>query len=868
MATFTVTNTKSSGAGSLARAIAEAEANPGLDTITFAKNLSGKTIHLKSTLVLTQSTVIDGDLNNDGKADITLSGDKDKDGDGDIRIMTINSGLVALDGLVLEKGRDQGEFPVSGSGGNAASAIYNGGALSLTNSVLRGNVATGGSALYSITEGYSGGAAATIMSVGTLYVARTSFTGNVATAGDGSYGSDSDGDPGYRGGAGGQAAAAILQFAGPMVLTDVYASGNQATGGNGGPGGAGGFYDGPSFYEYAGGNGGAGGGGHIVLGSGPGEVTAAGNILAGGTGGVGGPGFGGAPAGSNGGDGSARVVSGNGIYATLVVTNTKDSGTGSLRSAIAQAKSGDTIIFADKLAGKTIHLKTQLELTRDITIDGDIDGDDKADITLSGDKDKDGDGDTRIMDVSDTSVARLNSLTLEHGLATDGGAIAISEYSRVNLSHSTLRDNSTLGKGGAVFIDLGYLTTYSVTMHDNYGVLGGAIHASGGYSNVSLYNTTLTRNSGSEGGGLRLMDGAEAQLDGSTVTGNSVYVYGGGIFVGSALERVRLKNSIVSGNTAGIAIDDLGSIVSQDVEARFSLVGSGVQVDVEEDVIRTDTPNLGQLLDNGGAVLTLSPLDDSLAIDNGAPPSFVSDARGAPRKIGPQIDIGAVERRVNEKITGTYRDERIIGGDGKDTIDGAGGFDSADYSDKTRKVEVTLKGSSVSNVKVSGQIEDRIKNIEDIFGGSAGDSITGDGKDSYFVGNGGGDTLKGGGGRDTLAGGTGNDVLTGGSGADEFRFSHLGASHADTITDFQAGLDTIFLSGANFNTLGGTLEANEFRSSAGATTASTANHRIIYNETTGKLYFDADGNGNAFTSKLFATLTNKPDLSIDDFTIL
>ena len=56
--------------------------------------------------------------------------------------------------------------------------------------------------------------------------------------------------------------------------------------------------------------------------------------------------------------------------ATHTVTNTNDSGAGSLREAIAAAASGDTITFNPSLAGQTIALSTQLDINKILTIDG------------------------------------------------------------------------------------------------------------------------------------------------------------------------------------------------------------------------------------------------------------------------------------------------------------------------------------------------------------------------------------------------------------------------------------------------------------------------------------------------------------------
>src|SRR5438552_73593 len=56
---------------------------------------------------------------------------------------------------------------------------------------------------------------------------------------------------------------------------------------------------------------------------------------------------------------------------TITVTNTNDSGPGSLRQAVADANDGDTINFDPALNGQIITLTTgELAIVRNITIDG------------------------------------------------------------------------------------------------------------------------------------------------------------------------------------------------------------------------------------------------------------------------------------------------------------------------------------------------------------------------------------------------------------------------------------------------------------------------------------------------------------------
>jgi len=75
-ATYTVTNTNDSGAGSLRDAIAKANTHAGADTITFAAGLSGSAIQPLTDLpaVTDPKTTINGDLNNDSKPDILING--------------------------------------------------------------------------------------------------------------------------------------------------------------------------------------------------------------------------------------------------------------------------------------------------------------------------------------------------------------------------------------------------------------------------------------------------------------------------------------------------------------------------------------------------------------------------------------------------------------------------------------------------------------------------------------------------------------------------------------------------------------------------------------------------------------------------
>jgi Ca2+-binding RTX toxin-like protein len=102
-----------------------------------------------------------------------------------------------------------------------------------------------------------------------------------------------------------------------------------------------------------------------------------------------------------------------------------------------------------------------------------------------------------------------------------------------------------------------------------------------------------------------------------------------------------------------------------------------------------------------------------------------------------------------DRLIGDGRDNLFRGMGGKDVIDGGAGTDLADFSDKTKKVVVALKGATAVTVKVGNKTDDKIKNIESVTGGSIGDRLTGDDKANTFKGLGGADTINGGKGIDT-----------------------------------------------------------------------------------------------------------------------
>lgn len=190
----------------------------------------------------------------------------------------------------------------------------------------------------------------------------------------------------------------------------------------------------------------------------------------------------------------------------------------------------------------------------------------------------------------------------------------------------------------------------------------------------------------------------------------------------------------------------------------------------------------------------------------------------------------------NDNIQGGAGDDTVAGGsgndvfhytgagtsDGFDTVDGGSGYDiimshangAAITLAAVTGIEKIYSGG-FADVSVIGGDGDTLFDfsslalvgITTIDGGDGNDSITGSGASDTIKGGDGNDILVGRTGLDTLSGGNGDDVLSGGghadtlaggNGADIFVYDFIWESRfnlsADTLTDFEAGLDRIDLS--------------------------------------------------------------------------
>jgi len=336
---------------------------------------------------------------------------------------------------------------------------------------------------------------------------------------------------------------------------------------------------------------------------------------------------------------------------TNLVTNTNDSGPGSLRAAVANSIVGDSIIFATNLFGQTILLTNgQITLNRNLTIDASA---------LPNGISINGNNASRVFEVSNATVV-LNSLTITNGIDTGGGNAGgggILSYGTLTLNNCTLAGNSANqpGYGGGGILSYGTLTLNNCTVSGNSAHVGGGITSYSG--TLTINQSTLWGNSATALGGGIMNDGeiggsATLRINQSTLWGNSANE-GGGIM--NYYGTLTINQSTLSGNSATNFIYSDGggicnyfgplalyrSIVAGNVPDNLIPAGTTTSTGVN---LTSGDPLLAPLGNYGGPTPTMPPLPGSPAIDgctNGT--TFTTDQRGFPRVVGPFADLGAVE---------------------------------------------------------------------------------------------------------------------------------------------------------------------------------------------------------------------------------
>ena len=362
----------------------------------------------------------------------------------------------------------------------------------------------------------------------------------------------------------------------------------------------------------------------------------------------------------------------------ITVTNTADSGPGSLRQVLAAATNANPITFS--VTGTITLTSGQLNVSNSVIVLGPG----PAALTVSGNNA------SRVFNVTGTNVTisgltiangntSLNgagiyagggagsSITINNCVVTNnrttqyGGGIYNSPGVTMTVSHGTLSANSA-AYGGGIYNGQGALSVLNSTFSGNSGVIssvygegGGLYNCSfGGSATVTINASTFSGNPASYSGGGGLYNyssggSAAVTINASTFSSNSTYGGGGGCIFndgrGGGSATVQIGDTIL--NNGGVAAGNIYNTSGTITSAGYNLssdAGGGF-LTATNDQLNTN-PKLGPLANNGGPTLTMLPLFGSPAIDAGddAVTNFLAtDQRGYPRCSGAHVDIGAVE---------------------------------------------------------------------------------------------------------------------------------------------------------------------------------------------------------------------------------
>lgn len=253
----------------------------------------------------------------------------------------------------------------------------------------------------------------------------------------------------------------------------------------------------------------------------------------------------------------------------------------------------------------------------------------------------------------------------------------------------------------------------------------------------------------------------QASGDGTDTLLGIEAVLGGGqddLLVGDAVDNLLLGIEGDDTLSGGAGDDTLDGGFNSDT-ADFS--GSGSEVDVDLAAGTASGQGNDTLISIENVIGTTG--DDTLSgdaaanrLEGTAAQDILTGGGGDDTLLGGDGDDTLSGGDGNDGQFGGSGNDAFVGNLGNDLIDGGNGTDILNHSLATAAVQVDLAAGTAT-----GQGNDTLANIEQVFGSNFADDLRGSG---------GGDVLSGGGGDDTLAGGDGDDTLLGGSGSDRAVF--------------------------------------------------------------------------------------------------
>lgn len=328
------------------------------------------------------------------------------------------------------------------------------------------------------------------------------------------------------------------------------------------------------------------------------------------------------------------------LYAdTITVTNTNDSGAGSLRQALADANDGDTITFA--VTGTITLTNGELLVNHSINISGPG----SANLAVNGN------GSHRLFHVSSGQTVTISDLLISNGNDYNAGGI-YNDGATLTVNNCVFTANSGGGYGGGGIMNDGSNANANLTVNNclfdgnSADFLGGGIlnfTTSSTTANLTVSNCTISNNSADDGGGIvnygsdgtvtsvvsnttitgnsaefgrggaihndAVFVGGSATLTVSscTISNNSAYFFGGGI--GNSAGNLQISNCTLSGNSAGSG----GGVYTEydEAEVRISnstlsgnsaASGGGIYSQEQVTVTVTNSTLTGNSANSGGGI--------------------------------------------------------------------------------------------------------------------------------------------------------------------------------------------------------------------------------------------------------------------------
>ncbi len=381
--------------------------------------------------------------------------------------------------------------------------------------------------------------------------------------------------------------------------------------------------------------------------------------------------------------------------ATFQVTNTSDSGTGSLRQAVSDANgtaAADTINFSIPATDSNCNAGgvCTITLTGGVIMIQSAGGN----LTIANQTGASkllisGNDASRIFEGGDGANLTLDGLTVTRGVSTNLLGVVRNVRGTLTIMNSVLNQNSgdfviysgAFGTSGVLNVTnttvdnnkaTGIYMTNSVTFGGTARVVNSTISnntaagANGGgirfnADQMTITNSTVSGNSASGGGGISVARAGGGTnpaliLTNCTITANTATSGGGGIQVEQT--NIALRNTIVAGNTSSAGTPDFNFQYGGATSLGNNLIGNSTNTGSQtaqwlaSDILNQDA-RLAPLANNGGATKTHALLSNSPAINAGnscvltangcgdGNAAVPTDQRGAAR-FG-TVDIGAYE---------------------------------------------------------------------------------------------------------------------------------------------------------------------------------------------------------------------------------